>query len=339
MSSHPIAILNTGLVTSIGLTAAATCAAIRAKVTNPTESRFMDSDGEWILAHQIPLDEAWRGRPKLAKMAAASILECLAVVPRAEWPTIPLLLCVAEHARPGRVDGLDEDLFSEIQAAVGTEFSSDSRVFPHGRVAAGAALGHARSLLEGGQAQHVLVAATDSLLTWPTLSAFDHEGRLLTPENSNGFMPGEAGGALLVGTAASESRLICIGVGFSAEQATIESEEPLRGDGLTQAVRNALADAQCELHDLDFRITDLAGEQYYFKEAALALGRVLRQRKERFEMWHPAEFTGETGAVSGIVCLAVALAACRKGYAPGRGCLVHAGVDAGDRVAIVLTLR
>ena len=34
------------------------------------------------------------------------------------------------------------------------------------------------------------------------------------------------------------------------------------------------------MHDFDYRITDLSGEQYYFKEAALALSRTLRQSKE-----------------------------------------------------------
>jgi 3-oxoacyl-[acyl-carrier-protein] synthase-1 len=132
------------------------------------------------------------------------------------------------------------------------------------------------------------------------------------------------------------SELRLTGIGFGVERAHIDSEEPLRADGLTAAIATALADSGCALHELDFRITDLSGEQYYFKEAALALTRILRQRKEEFDIWHPAECVGESGAAAGVVILAVAEAACRKGYAPGPNILVHLGNDAGDRAAAVL---
>ena len=55
----------------------------------------------------------------------------------------------------------------------------------------------------------------------------------------------------------------------------------MRADGLATAIKGALADAGCEMHDMDYRITDLSGEQYYFKEAALALSRTLRQTQGR----------------------------------------------------------
>jgi 3-oxoacyl-[acyl-carrier-protein] synthase-1 len=90
------------------------------------------------------------------------------------------------------------------------------------------------------------------------------------------------------------------------------------------------------MHELDFRIADLSGEQYYFKEAALALSRTLRARKDTFDIWHPAECIGETGAVAGLVAFAVASAACRKGYAPGPNILCHAANDAGQRVAVIV---
>jgi 3-oxoacyl-[acyl-carrier-protein] synthase-1 len=48
---------------------------------------------------------------------------------------------------------------------------------------------------------------------------------------------------------------------------------------------------------------------------------------------------GEVGSAIGAVILAVALAACRKAYAPGPGILIHTGTDAGHRVAAVLRYR
>jgi 3-oxoacyl-[acyl-carrier-protein] synthase-1 len=186
----------------------------------------------------------------------------------------------------------------------------------------------------------VLIAAADSLLSWPTLSLYDGEDRLLTARNSNGFMPGEAAGALLVGARGGRAgELVCTGIGFGREAAHLQSGEPLRADGLSQAIKASLNEAGCQMHDMDFRITDNSGEQYYFKEAALALSRTLRQRKEEFDIWHPAECTGETGAASGVAVIASAQAACGKGYTKGPNVLAHWANDDGQRAAVALQYR
>ncbi|WP_213958114.1 hypothetical protein [Variovorax sp. dw_954] len=339
-TAHHIAIRSTGLVTSVGLTADASCAAFRAKVTNPTETRFIDIGGEWIMAHQVQLEQPWRGLTKLAKMAAMSIEEALQDVPRDEWGKLPLLLCVAEQERPGRAAGLDDRLFLQIQTELGVVFSAQSAVVAHGRVGVAVALALARALMAEVQVTRVLVAATDSLLSWPTLSHYQKEDRLLSPRNSNGFMPGEAAGALLVGRPHLRAgELVCTGIGFGREAAHIDSGEPLRADGLAQAIKASLKEAGCQVHDMDFRIADLSGEHYYFKEAALALSRTMRQRKEEFDIWHPAECTGEAGAASGVAVVATAQAACSKGYTLGPNVLAHWANDGGQRAAVALQLR
>jgi len=339
MKTAPLAILKTGLVTSVGLDAPSSCAAIRAKITNPSETRFIDSGGEWIMAHQVTLDQPWRGLTKLAKMAAMAIEEALAEVPKDDWIHIPLVLCVAEADRPGRLDGLDDRLFQAIQAELGARFAPQSAIVSHGRVGVAVALAQARSLLAGGCAR-VLIAASDSLLSWPTLSHYEREDRLLTARNSNGFMPGEGAGALLVGAGGGKAgELVCTGIGFGREAAHLDSGEPLRAEGLSIAIKAALADAGCAMHDMDFRITDLSGEQYYFKEAALALSRTLRKRKEEFDIWHPAECTGEQGATAGLAVVALADAACRKAFTKGPNILAHMANDAGQRAALSLQFR
>lgn len=339
MSALPVAVLGSGLVSAVGLTAAASCAAIRAKLSNPSRTRFIDSGGEWITAHRVPLGDAYRGCRKLAAMAALAIQDCLSGIDQRDWAHIPLLLCVAERERPGRIDGLDEELFAQIEAALGVGFAPQSLVIPHGRVSAATALMQARKLILEGAAPSVLVVASDSLLTGPTLSAYERNDRLLTPLNSNGFMPGEGAAALLIGAPADREYLELSGLGFATEPAHIDSERPLRGEGLAAAIKAALQEAGCELHQLDFRVTDVSGEQYYFKEAALAYGRVLRARKERFDLWQPAQCVGESGAMLGIATLVVAEAACRKAYAPGLGVLCHLANDAGQRAALVLHYR
>ena len=288
------------------------------------------------MAHSVELDQPWRGRVKLVKMAARAVNECASGLPELDWSEIPLILCLAERIRPGRIEGGDDQIFAELQRELGKDFAAESLLLPHGRAAPGAALLHARRLLHGGGAQFVMIAATDSLITWPTLSCYLRAQRILTPYNSNGFVPGEGAAAMLLGPEPGGPRLICTGMGFATEPAKINSDEPLRGEGLAQAIKAALADAELEMQDLDFRITDMAGEQYYFKEAALALARVLRVRKEKLEIWHPAECIGEAGAVSAMAPFIVANVACRKSYAPGTRVLCHTAADSGERAAITL---
>jgi 3-oxoacyl-[acyl-carrier-protein] synthase-1 len=336
MPAPPIAVRSTGLVTSVGLSAPAACAAMRCKLANPSESRFIDPSGEFLLVHNVQLEEPWRGRAKLSQMAALAIDECLSGLDDEQRRDIPLLLCVAERERPGRLDGLDDQLFLEIAAELGVRFAPTSRVIAQGRVSVAIALGHARRLIQEQRVPRVLLAAADTLLTWPTLSQYSRTDRLLTPRNTDGFMPGEGAGALLIEAPAGGDQLLCTGLGFGIERAPIDSGEPLRADGLVTALKAALAEAAREMHDLDFRIADVSGEEYYFKEAALALSRTLRQRKDEFDLWHPAECTGEAGALAGAAVIALADAACRKRFALGPNIVAHLANDAGQRAAVIL---
>jgi 3-oxoacyl-[acyl-carrier-protein] synthase-1 len=323
-------------MTAVGLDAPSSCAAFRAKLTNPSPTRFMNSTGEWIVAHCVELEQPRRGLARLALMAATALDEALADVDRSEWPAIPLLLCVAEHERPGRLDGLDDELLDLIQQALGLRFAPESTVVAQGRIGVAVALAQARTLIGDGAGRRVAIAAADSLLDWPTLSHYDVRARLLTAENSNGFMPGEGAGALLVAEPATVPELVCAGIGFAMEPAPVDSEAPLRADGLSSAIRDALAEAGLEMHDIDYRIADLSGEQYYFKESALALSRTLHRPKAEFDLWHPAECTGEAGALAGAAIVALADAASRKGFGKGLKILAHMSADSGERAAIAL---
>jgi 3-oxoacyl-[acyl-carrier-protein] synthase-1 len=115
------------------------------------------------------------------------------------------------------------------------------------------------------------------------------------------------------------------------------SEEPLRGEGLARAFRQALAGAGLEMARVGYRIGTMSGEQYWFKEFELATSRLLRGRHEFMDLWHPADCIGEVGAASLPCCIAVAAMAVRKGYAAGDPVLVTASNDDSRRAALVLT--
>ncbi|MCU7936501.1 MAG: hypothetical protein KZQ99_16765 [Candidatus Thiodiazotropha sp. (ex Dulcina madagascariensis)] len=334
-----LAITGCGLVTGVGLSASASCAAIRCAIDNFQETRFIDKGGEWIMGCEAPLEKPWRGRNKLIKMAASAISECLADRPGIDPENTPLLLCLPEQSRPGRLIDDDNQFFLDLQNELGMEFHVKSRVIAAGHVSLAIAFKHAGVFIDEPEIEQVMVAATDSLLVRDTLSHYEESDRLLTSNNSNGFIPGEAGAALVLesSSAVSGAHLCCLGLGFGVESSHVDSEEPLKAEGITTAIRESLQDAGCEMGDLDFRITDCAGEQYHFKEASLAQSRTLRTPKESFDIWHPADCVGEVGSAQGAIMIAVLRAACEKGYTLGSRMYVQLGNDDGKRSAMIFS--
>lgn len=339
MSSFPLAITGVGMVTGVGLNAPASCAAIRCAIDNFQETRFMDNGGEWLMGCEVPLEQPWRGKAKLLKMAAMAIRECMQNNPQINPKATPLLLCLSEHERKGRVIDDDNQFFLDLQEELGMTFHEKSRVVARGHVAVAVALKHARVLIQELNVSHVLIAATDSLLVGPTLAHYEEHERMLTSNHSNGFIPGEAGAALVVesGVAKRENQLVCHGLGFGVEKAHVYSEEPLRADGLTSAIKESLDDAGHGESVLDFKITDISGEQYYFKEASLAFSRLDRTKRTEFDIWHPADCVGEVGSSLGLVMVVVLKAACEKAYSKGDHVLAHLGDDDGKRSSMIFS--
>lgn len=335
---EPLAILGSGMVTGVGLMAAPACAAIRCGLTHFVETRFRDEGGEWIIGSVVPLDHPWRGRTKLLKLITPAVRECLVELRGVPPIQVPLILCVAEEGRPGRIADLDGSFLGDLERELRVKFHPDSQVLAQGRIGGIRALEFASKLIGERRVPLAIIAGGDSYLVAETLADLEEKGRILTSTSSDGFIPGEAGAAVLVGALEKSipRTIACVGIGFGREPSPIGCDEPLRADGLVGAIRSALADARRTPSDLDYRLADLSGEQYRFKEASLAVSRVLRERKDRFELLHPADSIGEVGAAAVPCTIAVACAATRKGYAPGKTAIAHFGNDDPLRAAAVL---
>jgi 3-oxoacyl-[acyl-carrier-protein] synthase-1 len=336
-----VSVVTAGMVTGVGLSAPASCAAIRCGINNFNQTHFIGSEGNWIVGSEVTIEKPWRGLTKLAKMAASAIGECIDALPKPSRvdATIPLVLCLAEEDRPGRLPGLGGPLLFDIERELGTKFHSESVIVAQGRVGGAVGLLRAQRLLQDRHHPYVILAGVDSYLTAPTLAAFAQRDRVMTAANSNGFMPGEAAAAVLLTSNAPQlgHQLVCRGIGFAREAATIESDLPLRGDGMVQAVNAALSAAGLGLENVDYRISDVSGEQYRFKEIVLATGRLLRDHKAGFGIWHPADCIGEVGAAALPAMLGVLHGGTRKRYLPGPTFLAYLSNDDDKRAALVLT--
>ena len=341
MSQQPLAIVGSGMVTGVGLSAPTSCAAIRCGITNFQETRFIDSAGEWIVASEVPLEQPWRGPEKLGRMLAAVIEESFHTDPSLSPAETPVIACFSERERPGRLDDLNERVLESVKRLLDFGLHPGSITVSQGRVGGAVALREARKMLYEQRVSAVIIAGVDSYLSAQTLKAFEEKRRLLTADNSNGFIPGEGASAVIVSRPRPSDypQLVLLGLGLGVERSTIESEEPLRADGLVHAINASLTDARVDMGWLDFRITDVSGEQYWFKEASLAMSRTLRTRKEEFDIWHAADCIGEVGAACGPSAFNVAWAASENGYSKGQNVLCHFANDDGRRAAAVLTYQ
>jgi 3-oxoacyl-[acyl-carrier-protein] synthase I len=333
----PLYISCLGLICPVGLTPESAAAAMRAGISPFSELPYPDNDVEPVIGAITPsVPDDLRGRDRLTELLKRCFERFELRLPRDLEPgRLPLLLCTREPDRPGpRVT----NIVSEIETRLGFVCRRDlSGHFARGSVAAFAALRQARHILSGSHAQGCLIAAVDSLIDAQVLHWLHQAKRLKTPSQSDGVIPGEAACLLLVTTSPlTQSHLKLRGLGFAIETATVLNEEPLLGKGMTAAIREALGEADLSMHDVDFRLSDVAGESYAFEELVLAQSRLMRQTREAQDLWHPAAFIGDCGAASGLVQLAWAEQAFTRAYAPGPMALAHSATATGDRAAALV---
>lgn len=335
----PLHIRACGMVTAVGLDAASSCAAMRARLDGFRETRFVGPGGAWLVGGAVPLPRNWIGQKRMVHLAAGAVVDTLAAAPEAE-ADLALILCLAEEARPGRPVPDPDAFLRDLGQIVGLPARTRTHMIAHGRPSGFVALEHARRMLADGAARHVLILGVDSYLTVAALAHFGAAGRLLGPGNANGFIPGEAAAAIIVGPAGP---LRVTGVGLAREPAFLYNGQgedgthrPLRGDGMTAAYAQALDAANVDLAHVEYRISDLIGEQYFFRQTTLASLRLERGRKEFQDLWSPGENLGNVGAAVGPAMFGMALRAAETGYAPGSPVLIEASGDDGACGAAVL---
>ena len=332
-------IVSVGMVTAVGLNAPSSCAAMRARLDGFRETRFLGAGGERLIGAPVPLPRNWIGERRIAHLAAGAISEAFEGVPQARGETA-LILCLAEEDRPGRPVRDAAALLRRIAGIVEIPQHPESRIIAHGRPSGHVALDHARNLIASGQTSYVMIAGVDSYLTLQSVRYYMDRNRVLAANNPNGFIPGEAAAAILCAPP-RRGGLHLFGLGLAREAASIynTADRPLRGEGMTNAYRLALVQTGIEMRQLGYRISDLIGEQYWFKQSALANLRLLRGRHEFQDIWSPAESLGNIGAAVVPLMAGMAFTAARKGYAAGNPVLVEASNDAGACGAAVLAME
>ncbi|WP_437484893.1 hypothetical protein WME75_46115 [Sorangium sp. So ce1014] len=351
-SRTPLFVISAGVVCSVGLSAPAASAAIRASLSRFKETHFVDDAEHPVFGAPVPSDRLGLpggagglllgGEDKLVRMFLLAATECLRGADTVDLARTPLLMLGPENTRPGVSEDALQRRLVACEEALGRTLHTESRISATGRPGLVDALARAHELLASRAVRSVLVASTDSLLDAEEVNDALAGERLRTSDNSDGFIPGEGAACVLVtrtgpGEEKGRSPLLTVaGLGTAEEPDRWIDGRPNVGRGLAQAMRQALRHADVAADGVDYRLSDCSGESFFFDEAAYAWGRVLRAPSPPGHVQIlVASSIGEIGAAAGPLMLALALDAARKRWAPGPVSLVHLSGSGSARAALV----
>lgn len=319
-----LALTGVGLHCPLGPTAAAACAAMRARL-----SRFEDL----VFTDQAPYKYVGSFVPEitdpLPSRRAAALLDGALLDLTQSWPDprllerIPTVLAIPDYG-------------TNFARTIIERLPTRPGVILHGGNTIGLEiLEAAAQVLEQGSS-HVLVCAADSRVTGRGLLALREAGRLRGQATPQGVIPGEAAACVLI-ERARPGTIHIASLGLGDEPATFANDLPLRAEGLTAAWRGALSAAGCELDDIDWHIADYGDESFFVKEHQMALTRSLTRPRPDIPRWQPTDFIGDVGASMGLVEIIWAAQAWARSYAPGAAALCSCSDVDGRRAAVVVT--
>ena len=166
------------------------------------------------------------------------------------------------------------------------------------------------------------------------------QDRILTDENSDGFIPGEAASVIVLKLPSQkntyEKYFSIRGIGYGNEKSTIGGKIPNRSQGMTDAIRMALHESNMSMEDIDFRVSDQNGESFYAKDISNAITRCSLGGTKIPNILTIADCVGEIGAACGPLIISWLYRYMEHKDSPGSRGLVHLASDDGQRTAIVI---
>ena len=326
----------TGMCCAVGYSTTAAVPAIRAGIDHFRETQFVDQQGEPLIGAQLHGIDLW-GTARMKWMFQKVLAECLPVDNNADFHDTALVLITPEPERPGMGDGWSDKIYRDYTTQY--TFHPSSCVLPLGKTGLIAALAQASDLLTGGKIQQVLIAGVDSFFSSAAITHYLEQQRLLSRDNSDGFIPGEAAGAVMVTSPGNRNKegLVITGIGQHNEDAHILQDElPNRGTGLNKAIRKAVLDSGLPLTETLFHISAVSHESFYFRETELAVLRSLEHKVPDYPHLMLTSSTGEVGAASGPLILAYLASVMSRKDGPGKKGLIHLSGDTGQRAAAIV---
>lgn len=356
-SRGAVVITGVGAVTAVGATAAQTFTSVRAGIRRFTERPLGAAGGD-------PGEEGGvylaAGAEALAASLGAAAPRDLAVAAAKEalWDaglyeprdvsaaysrtSVEVFLALPD----ADTAGADPDAaagFLEAAADEGLLDEGGTRLVPvpGGHAGGVLALRAAAGRLLSGEVDVALVGGQDAMLHPSRIADLNRRSKLRTDRAPGGAIPGE-GSAFLVLERLEDARRRSASV-YAAVEATGVGHEPVpfdgplpnRGEGASEALNEALASAPSASRIVDV-FSDLNGERGRFLEWGLVETRCLAAIPAGWQPHVPLFVTGDLGAASGALLLALAAQTIRGSRGARSAALVFGAAERGARVAAVL---
>jgi len=343
-----VVIVALGACTSVGRDAWSSAAAVRADISGFVQHPYMiDTAGEPMRAAIASwLDIGLSGADRLEALLFPALDQALE--PLSPLHGAPLNMAIAlglPSPRPGLPDDIQRQMLGRINKRYAHHFGSAAS-FAAGHAAGLIATQAAFTKLAQGTIDACLVAGVDSYiepLTLEWLQANDQLHSAGPLNNAWGFIPGEAGAALLLmresvaRAAGLEGLAVVLGTGTAREAKRIKTETVCIGEGLTQAFRSALAALPSGAKVSDI-YCDMNGEPYRADEFGFTALRTKECFESASDFVAPADCWGDVAAAGGLLHLTLATVAGFKGYGRGRFALVSGSGEQGERAAALLAM-
>jgi 3-oxoacyl-[acyl-carrier-protein] synthase-1 len=202
-------------------------------------------------------------------------------------------------------------------------------------------LRHAAGMIRNGSVDRCIVGGVESCIEPTALQAYAAAGVVKTAAHPTGFVAGEASAFLLLEQQSQQSarqvNLRVAAVSDARDEPYMQTDAIPCGRGLAEAIMAALGQRADAAAFPGLVVLDLNGTESRAADWGHALVHLrARLGEPSFEVWHPAESFGETGAAAGILAIATVARAIERGYAPDSTALVVVGSDDGRRGAVLL---
>ena len=307
-------------ITSIGANAAQTCTAANAEIIGASIHPLYrckplypeDEKALPLYCNQVPfIDAAQSGAERLLQLAVPALREAVghALVDDAWLPHTKFLLALPRLDQISAGWGLENAFVPALCQRSGVYPVASSHVIFGDRTRVFELLAEACKALDQGECDICIVGGVDSYLFKHRLDALHLNGLLRSKKNVDGLIPGEAASFIVVER--EENALQrgvkpiarVSGIGFSSEINSAETGKKSSGVGLTMAIRQA---ATALTLPAKIVYSDLNGESYSAFEWGLAQVRTAEHLYSPFELRHPAQNYGDTGAATGALLLTLA---------------------------------
>lgn len=310
-----------GMITPIGINAEMTAAAVRAGASRLQESEYYSKKGKPFTMALIP-EEALPeitykfNREEDATMQMGIMLTTIDVALRQAMKShpgdvpVPLFFSGPEAYQSGPYSVSPNFIEYVIKQTNAKIDKSNSRLFALGRAGVIEAIDLAIRYLQQKNTDYVLVGGADSYQDDDLLGYLDADDRIMAEGVTNGFVPGEAAGFLLLTKDINKALKKNSGAislsepGLALEKGHMYSQEPYKGDGCSEAFKKALNGHHGE--KISKIYSSINGEQFWAKEYGVATTRTKSYFADDVSLEHPADCYGDTGAAAGALLIGLA---------------------------------